>query len=34
MPDGRTIEGFPPVCRVTFVAQKKWLWYYSWDYKK
>jgi tRNA (mo5U34)-methyltransferase len=23
LPNGRTIEGFPPVCRVIFVAQKK-----------
>ena len=23
MPDGRTIEGFPPVCRVTICGSKK-----------
>ena len=23
LPDGRTIEGFPPVCRAIFIAQKK-----------
>jgi hypothetical protein len=25
LPNGKTIEGFLPVCRAIFIAQKKWL---------